>query len=77
MMVIRVFLNARKFKGRAHNEIYVVSTCEGPPQKKFQIFISIYVRSVHTYVIGSFYKEKTTRKQVGMNTFCTSCRKMV
>ena len=38
MMVIRVFLNARKFKGRAHNEIYVVSTCEGPPQKKVSDF---------------------------------------
>ena len=36
MMVIRVFLNAQKFKGRAHNEIYVVSTCEGPPPPKKQ-----------------------------------------
>ena len=37
----------------------------GPP-KKFQILISIFVRSLHTFVIGSFYKAKTTRKQVKM-----------
>ena len=52
-MKSRVFLNDQNFKGRAHNEIYVVSTCEGPP-KKFQSFISIYVRSLHT-----FFKAKT------------------
>ena len=44
----------------------------GPP-KKFQILISIFVRSLHTFVIGSFYKAKTTRKQVKMTLFCISC----
>ena len=29
---IRVFLNDQKFSDRALNEIYVVSTCEGPPK---------------------------------------------
>ena len=51
------------FSDRTPNEIYVVSTCEGPP-KKFQIFNSIFVRLLHTFVIGSFCKKKTTRKQV-------------
>ena len=52
-MSFRVFLNDQKFSDRAPNEIYVVSICEGP-RKKFQRFISIYVRSLHTFVIGLF-----------------------
>ena len=64
-MLFRVSLNDQKFSDRVPNEIFVVSTCEGPP-KHFQIFISIFVRLLHTFVIGSFYKAKTTRKQVKM-----------
>ena len=48
-----VFLNDQKFSDWAPNEIYVVSICEGPPNF-FLSFISIYVRSLHTFVIGLF-----------------------
>ena len=56
-MDTRVFLNDQKFSDRVPNKIYVVSTCVGPP-KKFQIFITIFVRSLHSFVIGSFYKKQ-------------------
>ena len=32
-MDTRVFLNDQKFSDRVPNEIFVVSTCEGPPKK--------------------------------------------
>ena len=54
-------LNDQKFSDRVPNKIYVVSTCVGPP-KKFQIFITIFVRSLHSFVIGSFYKKQGKNK---------------
>ena len=45
-MQIRVFLNDQKFSDRVPNEIYVVSTCEGP-QKKFRFLSQYFQRMIH------------------------------
>ena len=34
-------LNYQKFSDRAHNEIYVVSTCEGSPQTNSDFYLNI------------------------------------
>ena len=52
-----------KFSDQAPNEIYAVSTHVRGPQK-IQILISVYIRSLYTFVIGSFDKAKPTRNRL-------------
>ena len=60
MLLIRVFLNDQNDCVR--NEIYDVSTCDCP-QKNSSYFISIFDRSLHTFLIDSIHVAKTTKNR--------------
>ena len=70
MLLIRVFVNAQNDCVR--NEIYDVSTCDCPPKKISSDFISIFDRSLHTFVIDNKAKASLMVKEI--NEDCPHAR---